>query len=83
MSWPGRASALLLLAGVAAGTLSDARVMPAPQRQDGYYILSADFHVHVFPGDGALAPWDLRREAARRRLDVIALTDHNLECWEW
>jgi len=44
---------------------------------DGYQVLSGDFHVHAFPGDGSLAPWDLAREAWREGLDVIAITNHN------
>jgi hypothetical protein len=48
------------------------RVMKA-----GYVVIAADFHVHSFPGDGALAPWDLAVEARRRHLDAIALTNHN------
>ena len=48
------------------------RVMKA-----GYLVLAADFHVHSFPGDGALPPWDLAVEARRRHLDAIALTNHN------
>ncbi len=40
-------------------------------------MLVADFHVHPFPGDGALTVGQLRREAARRGLDVIAVTGHN------
>jgi hypothetical protein len=40
-------------------------------------VLTGDFHVHGFPGDGALPGWALRSEARRRGLDVIALTNHN------
>ena len=29
------------------------------------------------PGDGALPVWEIQREAARRGLDVIAITNHN------
>lgn len=43
----------------------------------GYYVMAADFHVHSFPGDGALPPWDIAVEARRRRLDAVALTNHN------
>jgi hypothetical protein len=39
-------------------------------------------HVHSFPGDGALPPWDIAHEARRRRLDVVALTNHN-STWSW
>jgi predicted metal-dependent phosphoesterase TrpH len=40
-------------------------------------VLTGDFHVHSFPGDGSLPPWDIAREARRRGLDVVALTNHN------
>jgi hypothetical protein len=40
-------------------------------------VLAGDFHVHAFPGDGLLPRWELTREAARRGLDVIAITNHN------
>lgn len=71
-----RALALLFLAGIAIATLND-RVTPAARQQDGRWILAADLHVHSFLGDGALPPWELGREAARRGLDVIAVTNHN------
>jgi hypothetical protein len=63
--------------GVLAGLAMDAPA-PLPRLQSGgYTILAGDFHVHAFPGDGTLAPWALAREASRRGLDVIGLTNHN------
>jgi hypothetical protein len=47
-----------------------------------YQMLAADFHVHTFPGDGALLPWQAAAEARRRGLDAIALTNHN-HMLEW
>ena len=66
-----------LAAGVALGTLTD--TTPARERitVDGYHVLSGDFHVHAFVGDGGIAPWMLQRHAARVGLDVIAITNHN------
>jgi hypothetical protein len=59
--------------------------MPAPRAHTHgeYTVLAGDFHVHGFP-DGIL-PGDAAREAARRRLDVIALTSHNSlrGWWMW
>jgi len=43
----------------------------------GYQVLSGDFHVHAFVGDGGIPPWMLQRHAARVGLDVIAITNHN------
>jgi hypothetical protein len=59
------------------GTLSDQRPNRLPPRAGGYWILAGDFHVHAFPGDGSLAPWAVRAEAAHAGLEVIALTNHN------
>jgi hypothetical protein len=72
------ASASLFVIGLIAGSIGpeDARVPPQTSH-DGYQILAGDFHVHAFPGDGALAPWDLAHEARRNGLDVIAITNHN------
>ena len=70
-------SALCVIAGVVAGTratVTPARVTP---RVGDYWILAGDFHVHAFLGDGSLAPWTLRDEAAREGLDVFAVTNHN------
>jgi len=73
-----RASAALLVAGALAGSLAGAGVAQrAPARQGEFVVLAGDFHVHGFPGDGALPAWALRDEARRRGLDVIALTNHN------
>lgn len=66
---------LVLAAGMSAATPGDA---PSPPLTVGpYRLLWADLHVHAYPGDGALPPWDIRREAARRGLDVVAITNHN------
>lgn len=70
-------SAGLFLSGLLVGSAADVPDTRAPMFDRGYRILAADFHVHAFPGDGALTPSDLLREARRRRLDVIALTNHN------
>jgi hypothetical protein len=67
----------LFAAGLVIGSLADTVTPRTPPVHDGYQILAADFHVHGFPGDGALAPWMLRSEAARQGLDVIAITNHN------
>ena len=73
-----RLSMILLAAGLIAGTLGEAPAAPrAERRAGGYLILAADFHVHGFPGDGALPPWQLRRQVERAGLDVYALTNHN------
>jgi hypothetical protein len=68
---------VVLATAIVIGTLAD-DVPTRPRRRAGeYFVLEGDFHVHAFPGDGALAPWTLRNEAARQGLDVFAVTNHN------
>jgi hypothetical protein len=74
---PRALAATVLATGVVIGTLSDRVPNRSPQRAGEYVVLAGDFHVHAFPGDGALAPWTLRDEAARAGLDVFAVTNHN------
>jgi predicted metal-dependent phosphoesterase TrpH len=73
-------SCALWLVGLLAGTWGASpatTATAAPRRAAGYWILAADFHVHAFPGDGALPPWVLRQEIARAGLDVFTLSNHN------
>ena len=54
---------------VAIGLILGRQVDPlqvAPLRYGDAVVLAVDFHVHSFPGDGSLAPWDLAAEARRR-----------------
>ena len=76
-------AAVALLAGVALGAVRRSEPPAAPPAADGYVVLAADLHVHGWP-DG-IPPWDAVREAARRRLDVVALTAHNSTrlWWLW
>jgi len=67
----------VFLAGLAAGSLAPAPLEHVPPRVDGYWVLAIDFHVHGFPGDGALPSWLLRDEAARAGLDGFVLSNHN------
>jgi PHP-associated len=68
---------ILCLAGILLGAAADRTPTRMPPTRGGFTVLAGDFHVHSFPGDGALAPWDIAHEARRRRLDVVALTNHN------
>jgi hypothetical protein len=70
--------AVVLAAGLALGTLAPEPVPAPPLRLDtGETVLAADFHVHAFLGDGWLPQWELLREARRRGLDAITVTNHN------
>jgi hypothetical protein len=65
-----------LACGIVAGTVLDHRALAASaSRADD--ILEVDLHVHAFPGDGSMPRWELQREAARRGLDAIVITNHN------
>lgn len=77
MSAARAAAGLIAAASIAAAALAPSADRPAPAALDGFRVVTADLHVHAFPGDGALMPWDLRREARRRGLDAIAITNHN------
>jgi hypothetical protein len=67
----------LTIAATALGLAAQPIAGREPPRYGPYVVLAADFHVHSFPGDGSLTPWDIATEARRRGLDVVALTNHN------
>ena len=68
---------VLVVGGVIAGTVLDRIPVRAPARAGDQFVLAADFHVHPFVGDGGVPPWEIAREARRRKLDVIVLSNHN------
>lgn len=70
-------AALVLAAGIVVSTIAARTPAHVPAYRGGFWILAGDFHVHAFPGDGALTGFDLAREARRRGLDVLAITNHN------
>jgi hypothetical protein len=73
-----RALGLFLVGGaVIAGTVLDRPAARGPARAGDQFVLTADFHVHAFVGDGGVPPWELGREARRRKLDVIVVSNHN------
>lgn len=63
--------------GVAAGVAFDARPARPPAYRGAYRVLEADFHSHTTYSDGTLSPLTLVRQAERRGLDVLAVTEHN------
>jgi predicted metal-dependent phosphoesterase TrpH len=77
MTRPRWACWMLLAAAAAGGSLADDRRVSEPPRSGPYVVLAADFHVHAFPGDGALPAWELEREASRRGLHAIVISNHN------
>jgi hypothetical protein len=68
-------AAALIAAGVLAGTWLDRSLLA--NRVRGTRVLAGDFHVHAYPIDGTLPRWEVQKEAARRGLDVVAITNHN------
>jgi predicted metal-dependent phosphoesterase TrpH len=74
---PRPAALLLLVTGLTVGSVADRPTVRVPRQSGGLQILTADLHVHAFPGDGVLPAWQLRNEARRRGIDVIAITNHN------
>ena len=74
---PRTVSAALLVVGLVMGTLAAAPSPRTAATVNGYTVLTADFHVHAVPGDGALTPARLGEQAARYGIDVIAVTNHN------
>ncbi|MEO6213495.1 MAG: CehA/McbA family metallohydrolase [Vicinamibacterales bacterium] len=67
-------AAAAFAASVATGTLIETPGRPKPTAPT---VLVGDFHVHAFPADGMLPVWAIQREAERRGLDVVAITNHN------
>jgi hypothetical protein len=74
---PRAIAGLAVAAGLALSMSAEGPPVRPRVMKAGYVVIAADFHVHSFPGDGALPPWDLAVEARRRHLDAIALTNHN------
>jgi hypothetical protein len=67
----------LFVAGVTGGLLfDDAPPRPVVHRA-GYRVLEGDFHTHTGWSDGSLSPLGIVRQANRRGVDVVALTEHN------
>ncbi|MDQ3069175.1 MAG: CehA/McbA family metallohydrolase [Acidobacteriota bacterium] len=67
----------LVAAGAALGSLVDTGGPTEPRRAGAYFVVAADFHVHAFPGDGSLPPWEIAREAGRRGLHAVVVSNHN------
>ena len=73
-----RALGLFLIGcALVAGTVLDRVPVESPARAGDQFVLAADLHVHAFVGDGGVPPWELGREARRRKLDVIVVSNHN------
>ena len=67
----------IVIGGVIAGTALDRIPVRTPARAGDQFVIAADFHVHAFFGDGGVPPWEIAREASRRKLDAIVISNHN------
>jgi len=67
----------LVLLGVVGGLAFDDRPERPAAYRAGYRVLEADFHTHTSWSDGSLSPLGVVRQADRRGLDVVSVTEHN------
>lgn len=74
---PFVASLALLALGALGGLAFDSAPDRPTAHRAGYRVLEADFHAHTAWSDGTLSPFGVVRQAARRGLDVVAITEHN------
>lgn len=71
------ASLVAFVLGLASGVVHDERPPRPVVHRAGYRVLEGDFHVHTTYSDGVLSPLLVVRQAERRGLDVVAVTEHN------
>ncbi|MDB4938217.1 MAG: hypothetical protein JWP87_5189 [Labilithrix sp.] len=64
-------------AGVFGGVVCDERPERPVVHRAGYRVLEGDFHAHTGWSDGSLSPLGIVRQANRRGLDVVSITEHN------
>jgi hypothetical protein len=72
---------LAAIALVAIGAVGALATDPRPDRpivrRGEYRVLEGDFHAHTTLSDGMLSPVTIVRQAERRGLDVLGVTEHN------
>ncbi|MBX3259075.1 MAG: CehA/McbA family metallohydrolase [Labilithrix sp.] len=71
------AACALVVLGLVGGAAFDPRPERPVVRRAGYRVLEADFHMHTTYSDGTLSPLSLVRQAERRGLDAVSVTEHN------
>jgi predicted metal-dependent phosphoesterase TrpH len=47
-------------------------------REELYDMAYVDLHIHSFYSDGTMSPQEILQEAIKNKVDVIAITDHNV-----
>ena len=70
-------SCALVVVGLVGGGAFDPRPERPVVHRAGYRLLEGDFHMHTTYSDGTLSPLTLVRQAQRRGLDVVGVTEHN------
>lgn len=68
---------VLVLAGLVGGVVCDELPARPAVYRAGYRVLEGDFHAHTSWSDGSLSPLGIVRQADRRGLDVVSVTEHN------
>lgn len=67
----------MVLAGLVGGFAGEVTPPRPIVHRAGYRVLEGDFHTHTAWSDGSLSPFGVVRQADRRGLDVVAVTEHN------
>lgn len=67
----------LVVLGMIGGVFCDVQPERPVVHRAGYRVLEGDFHAHTSWSDGSLSPLGIVRQATRRGLDVVSVTEHN------
>jgi hypothetical protein len=67
----------LVVLGAIGGVVFDEKPERPVVHRGGYRVLEGDFHAHTSWSDGSLSPLGVVRQATRRGLDVVSVTEHN------
>ena len=63
--------------GLMGGVACDEHPARPAAHRAGFRVLEADLHTHTSWSDGSLSPFGVVRQAERRGIDVVAVTEHN------
>jgi predicted metal-dependent phosphoesterase TrpH len=77
LSRPWLVAASCVALGLVGGVACDERPARPAGYRAGYRVLEADLHTHTSWSDGSLSPFGVVRQADRRAIDVVAVTEHN------
>jgi hypothetical protein len=77
LSVPFLLACAMVLAGLVGGVVGEVTPVRPVAHRAGYRVLEGDFHTHTAWSDGSLSPFGVVRQADRRGLDVVAVTEHN------